>query len=163
MKICKVCLSSDLLCSGCSRKLDEGMITKTDIALSRALHEINQKSDFIEAFEENGRLFLIVDTKHTKEFIGPGGKNIRKLSEALGKPIKLMEKATGTEKHIIEKLSGAPVLGINKVYSNQKASKENTSGESFKVRVERRYVRNVQPLAGVVGKILNKKVSFVFE
>ena len=154
MKICKVCLSSDLLCSGCSRKLDEGMITKTDIALSRTLHEINQKSDFIEAFEENGRIFVIVDTKHTREFIGPGGKNIRKLSETLGKPVKLLERATGTEKHIIEKLIGAPVLGINKIYSN---------GESFKVRLEKRYARNVQSLAGVVGKILNKKVSFVFE
>ncbi|MBI4174630.1 MAG: hypothetical protein HY517_03220 [Candidatus Aenigmarchaeota archaeon] len=153
MKICSVCLSSDILCSGCSRKLESGQISRADVGLSRALHKIGG-IDFVQAFEENGRLFVVVDSIHAKKFIGPGGKNIRKVSELLGMQVKLMEKASGSEKHIIEKLIGAPVLGINKVYSG---------GEFFKVRVERRFARNVLPLKDVIGKILNKKVSFVFE
>ena len=55
---------------------------------------------------------------------------------------------------MIEKLIGAPVLGVNKVYFG---------AESYKVRVSRKYIKNVQPLTSVVGKILDKKVNFVFE
>lgn len=158
MKICKVCLSSDILCSGCSRKLEEGKITKTDVKMSRAVQKLSEETgidvDFIQSYEHEGRIFVIVESRHAAGFIGPGGRNIKKLSEILGKPVKLLEKAEGSERHVIEKLIGAPVLGINKVYSN---------GESFKIRVERRYMRNVQPLTGMIAKILGKKISFIFE
>src|SRR3989344_6309223 len=46
MKICKVCLSSDILCAGCSRRLEDGKITKTDIDISRAIHKISREKDF---------------------------------------------------------------------------------------------------------------------
>ena len=49
---------------------------------------------------------------------------------------------------------GAPILGINKIYSG---------GESYKVRVEKKYMKSVKPLTTIVGKTLNKKMSFVFE
>ena len=153
MKICSVCLSSDILCSGCLRRLEKGEISRTDVELSRALHKIGG-IDFLQTFEEDGRLFVVVESAHAKKFIGPGGKNIRKISELLGRQVKLMEKASGSEKHIIEKLIGEPVHGVNKVYAG---------GEFFKIRVERRFARNVMPLKDVIGKVLNKKVSFVFE
>jgi len=167
MKICKVCLSSDILCAGCSRRLEDGKITKTDIDISRAIHKISREKDFnvdfLQGEEDNGKVFVIVESRHAAKFIGPGGRNIKKLSEMLRKPVKMLEKSEGSEKHMIEKLIGAPVLGINKVYASQKAHKENGSRESFKVRVEKRYARTTQPLAGVVGKILGRKISFVFE
>ncbi len=156
MKICRVCLSSDILCSGCSRKLEEGKISRDDVELSRALHKTTGDIDFVQSFEENGRLFVVFESKDAAKFIGPGGRNIKKLSAELGKQIKLLEKTDGNEKHVIERLIGAPVLGINKTYSKEPQ-------ESYKVRVERRYLRNVQPLSNVVGRILNKKISFVFE
>lgn len=154
VKICRVCLSSDILCAGCARKLENGSISKIDVELSRALHKIDSGLDFVQSLQEEGKVFVIVDSKHAARFIGPGGRNIKKLSEALGKQVKLLEKSEGSEKHVIEKLIGAPVLGINRVYAG---------GESFKVRVEKRFARNVRPLSEVVGRILNKKISFIFE
>ena len=158
MKICKVCLQSDILCGACNRKLEEGRISRMDVALSRALHEINKErnadTDFLCAIEDAGKIFVVVDSRHAARFIGPGGKTIKKISAVLGKQVKLLEKADGGDRHVIEKLIGAPVLGINKVYDG---------GESYKVRIEVRYARKVRPLSSIVGKILDKKISFVFE
>ncbi len=157
MKICKVCLQSNMLCSACNKKLDSDEIKEIDVKLSRELHRINKERDtnldFLSTVEDGSKLFVVVDSKHAARFIGPGGRNIKKLSQDLGKQIKLLEKTEGSDKHVIEKLIGAPIVGINKVYPE----------ESLKVRVERRYRKNVQPLAAVVGKVINKKVSFVFE
>ena len=158
MKICKVCLESDMLCSACNRKLETGEIRKVEVDLSRAMHNFGKEKgfvvDFISALEKNGKVFVVVESKHVSKIIGPGGRNIKKISETLGKQLKLLEKAEGAEKHVIEKMIGAPVIGINKVYSG---------GESYKVRVEKKYMRSVQPLADIVGKVLNRKMSFVFE
>ncbi|MFA4819355.1 MAG: KH domain-containing protein [Candidatus Aenigmatarchaeota archaeon] len=158
MKICKVCLQSNILCLACNRKLEQGEIKEIEVKLSRELHKINMERDmsldFVSIVENDNKLFVVVDSKHAARFIGPGGKNIKKLSHDLGKQVKLLEKAEGSDKHVIEKLIGAPIIGINKIYSGI---------ESYKVRVEKRYMKNVQPLADVVGKIIGKKVSFVFE
>ncbi len=158
MKICKVCLQSDILCAACNKKLEGGKIKNIEVGLSRAIHVIGKErsfdADFLFAEESSGRVFIVVESKYAARFIGPGGRNIKKLSQSIGKPIKLLEKASGSEKHVIEKLIGAPILGINKIYS---------TGESYKVRIERRFMKNVQPLSSVVSKILGKKVSFVFE
>ena len=135
MKICKVCLQSNMLCSACNKKLDSDEIKEIDVKLSRELHRINKERDtnldFLSTVEDGSKLFVVVDSKHAARFIGPGGRNIKKLSQDLGKQIKLLEKTEGSDKHVIEKLIGAPIVGINKVYPE----------ESLKVRVERRYSR----------------------
>ena len=144
MKICKVCLQSDMLCGACSRKVESGQVKPVEIELSRALNKLNREKsfdiDFIHAVEDGSRLFVVVESKHAGRFIGPGGRNIKELSKLLGKQVKLLEKAEGSDKHVIEKLIGAPVLGINKLYSG---------GESYKVRVEKRYMKSVQSLSNV--------------
>lgn len=159
MKICKVCLNSDMLCSACSKGVESGAIKKVDVDLSRALFRLGKENgydiDFLESSESNGKLFVVVPSAHAARFIGPGGRTIKKLAEAVGRPIKMLEKAEGSEKHVIEKLIAAQIIGINKVYS--------AGGEATKIRIDRRYMKNVQPLDGIVGKVLGKKISFVFE
>ena len=159
MKICKVCLTSNMLCNACAKNVESGSIKQVDVSLSRALYIIEKESgydiDFVETVESNGKLFVVVPSAHAARFIGPGGRTIKKLADAVGRPIKMLEKAEGSDKHVIAKLIAAPIIGINKIYS--------TSGEAMKVRVERRYMKNVQPLEDVAGKVLRKKISFVFE
>lgn len=158
MKICKVCLESDILCSACNRRLESGVISRVDVDLSHAIYKFGKEKsiniDFLSSIESDGRVFVVVESRHAAKFIGPGGRNIKKISEMLGRQVKLIEKSEGSEKQVIEKMIGAPVLGINKTYS---------PAESYKVRVERRYARLVQPLGGVVGKALGKNISFIFE
>lgn len=158
MKICKVCMESDMLCGACNRRLESGETKRIEVDLSRVLHKFGKEKgfsiDFVSAVENNGKVFAVVESRHVSKFIGPGGRNIKKVSETLGRQIKLLEKAEGSEKHVIEKLIGAPVIGINKVYSG---------GEFYKVRIEKRYLKIVHPLAGIVGNVLGKKINFVFE
>ena len=147
-----------MLCSACNRKLESGEIKRIEVDLSRAMHNFGREKgfdmDFLSALEKNGKVFVVVESRHASKVIGPGGRNIKKISEMIGRQMKLLEKAEGTEKHVIEKMIGAPVIGINKIYSG---------GESYKVRVEKKYMRSVQPVMDIVGKVLNKKMSFVFE
>ena len=157
MKLCRVCAQSDMLCSACSRRVESGEISKVEIALTRAIRKLGKEGDysvdFIAAIERAGRIYVIVDSKHAARFIGPGGRNVKKLSQIMGKPVKMLVKTTGTEKHVIEKLVGAPVIGINKVYDGV---------ESLKVRLEKKYA-SVGPLEGIVSGIIEKKIKFVFE
>ncbi len=158
MKVCKVCQQSDMLCSACSKNVQEGKIKQIDVELCKALNAINKEKnydlDFLETVDDNGKLYVIVESGLAGKFIGPGGRTIRKISETIGKQIKLLEKTTGNDKTVIEKLIGTPIIGVNKVYFG---------AESYKVRVSRKYIKNVQPLTSVVEKILDKKVNFVFE
>jgi transcription antitermination factor NusA-like protein len=159
MKICAICRQSDMLCGACTKRVEEGLIKKSDVALSRAIYKIGKESgydiDFVESVEAGGRLFVIVESQYAGRFIGPGGRTIKKISEMVGKQIKLLEKAEGSDRHVIERMIGAPIMGINKVVS--------TGGEAMKVRVEGRYRKMVEPVSGVVGRVLNKKISFVYE
>lgn len=158
MKICKICQQSDILCAACAKAVEEGKIKETDVKLHRALNAINREKgynlDFVESVDDGQKLYVVVENEHAAKFIGPGGKTINKIAELVGRPIKLLEKASGSDKVVIEKLIGTPVIGVSKVYFGS---------ESFKVRVERKYMKSVRPLSGVVGKILDKKVNFVFE
>jgi transcription antitermination factor NusA-like protein len=159
MKICSVCRQSDMLCNACSKKVEEGQIKKVDVELSKALTKIGKEKgfdlDYVEIIDNGRMLFVVVESEMAGKFIGPGGKTINRISEMVGKRVKLLEKTEGSDKIVIEKLIGAPVVGVNKIFS--------VSGEAMKVRVQKKYARNVQPLASIVGKILDKKISFVFE
>jgi transcription antitermination factor NusA-like protein len=159
MSICKVCLQSDMLCNACAKKVDSGEIKKIGVDLARALFKISKESghdiEFLEAIEGKDRLFVIVESKYAGRFIGPGGRTIKKLSEIVGKQIKLLEKAEGSDKQVIEKILCVPVVGINKIYT--------TGGEALKVRIDAKYRRNTETVVPLLGKIMNKKISVIFE
>jgi transcription antitermination factor NusA-like protein len=159
MSICKVCLQSDMLCGACARKVESGAIKKIDVDLSRAVYKLSKESghdiEFLHAIEGRDRLFVIVESKYAGRFIGPGGRTIKKLSEMIGKQIKLLEKAEGSDKEVIEKMLCVPVVGINKIYTQD--------GEALKVRIDGKYRRNTETVVPLLGKILNKKISVVFE
>jgi len=100
MKLCKICINSDMFCSACAKGVESGVIKKVDVELSRALYKVSKESgydiDFLETAESNGKLFVVVPSAYAARFIGPGGRTIKKLAEAVGKPIKMLEKAEGS-------------------------------------------------------------------
>jgi transcription antitermination factor NusA-like protein len=159
LKICKICLQSDFLCSGCSSKLENNQITKTDVAIERALYNIakDQKkfdADFLKSIELPEKVIILVDRKHVGSIIGKAGNNIVKLEKTLGKKVKVLE-YTNDEKEMIKNIVGAPILAINKLYEKE---------ESIKVRIERRYEKRVDKSAGeIIKNVIGKHASIVFE
>jgi transcription antitermination factor NusA-like protein len=153
MKICSVCLNSDLLCGGCSRKLEKRIITETDVNVSRAVFKLGFDAEFLRSVDSDKCIVLLADSRNSGLLIGRGGRNARRLSIMLGKDIRVIEQIND-ERKLIEKIINTPVLGINKIYGKS---------ELYKVRLERRFKNRVENLVPLVSKVINKDVTIVFE
>lgn len=152
MKLCAICRSSDILCSGCSRKLESGSISEADVALSRSLARlVKPPANYIKAVSHRGKLVILCEKKDARLIIGPRGKNAKSLSEALGADIRVIERAE--ERKTIENILGAPVVGINVVYG---------SSETKRVRIDAAY-RRLRGDAELLGKMLGGRYELVFE
>ena len=111
--ICSVCISSDILCTGCEDKLKSGVISQGDIDLARTLiklsetHPVLEHSEFKRtvSFKE---LFLVVVPKGMAgTFIGRKGALIKEISDQLGqRRVKVVEE-TPNPKDFVEKRTDA--------------------------------------------------------
>ena len=149
MKLCSVCQKSDLLCSGCSKKLERGEITETDVKISRSLAKLDVEAEYFKVVEDDRSIIIITDKDHTRSMIGRGGKVTRQLSVDLGKEVRVIEKAD--DKQMIEKVIRSQVIGINVLYGN---------GEKYRIRMQRTRQR-VSTI--ILSAILGKNVEVVFE
>ena len=152
-KLCTVCLKSDILCAGCSRKLERGEITKIDMELERALFRLGIEVEFIKSFDE-GNIYVMATKKQAGLLIGRAGRNAKRLGIMLGKGIRIIE-ATDDEKLLIERVLGFQVTGINKVYAS--------GNEIHKIRMHRKYKERTANYSQVLAKMIGRPVSFVFE
>lgn len=159
MKICKICLQSDYLCSACAQKLESGKITATDVVVSRALFKLskdmkNFEADFIDAIDTDNMIIILCNGKDMGAIIGKGGKNISKLEKLLGKKVRVVQH-TSDEKEMIKSIIGVPIFAINKIYDPD---------EALKMRVEKKYMKKVDKSAvQAAKKIIGKDVKIVFE
>jgi transcription antitermination factor NusA-like protein len=153
MKICSVCLKNDLLCNACSKKVTSGQISKIDVDISRAIYKLGIEADFLKSFDFKDYYAVLADKKDSGLLIGRGGRNVRRLGIMLGKSLRIIED-TKDEKEIIENIISSPVLGVNKVYAKN---------EFYKIRVESRNKKRIDPLKSLVSEILGKEVRFLYE
>ena len=148
-KLCSVCVKSDLLCSGCQKRLGKGGISMTDIAVSRALANIGISAGYIKVVEDTKNIIIITESKDTGAVIGRGGKNTKKLTQVLGKEVRVIENASSRE--MIEKIVRSPIIGINVLYSG---------GEKYRIRMHKTKQRvSTEMLSAILGK----NVEVVFE
>ncbi len=151
MKLCSVCISSDILCSGCQRKLDSSLISNADVEVSRALAKvIKGKTDFVHATEHKNQIIIVCEKKDAKLIIGRGGKNVREISKLLGKDVRVIEKSD--EKKMLEDILGAPVVGINIAYPD----------ETKRIRIDKRF-RKLRADTVMLEKIMGSKYEITFE
>ncbi len=163
--ICKICQNSELLCSGCQKKLENGEIKKHDVEVARALYEMTEKfpvlnkAGFDETIKLDGLTVIVVPKGTAGQMIGRGGIFIKELSSKLDQKIKVVEE-TPDEKEMIKKvLFPAKLLGVNIFYGPNKQ-------EMYKVRVpkgDKRKLMEVQALESLFSKLLDGKASIVFE
>lgn len=152
MKICGICLNNDMLCQACNNKLERGEISELDVKLSRALHKLGIRGDFIKAIDGN-YVVIFCDSSSASKLIGRSGRNAKKIEGAIGKRVRVIENSG--KKAVAEKVLNVPVIGINILYSG---------GESYKIRIQKQYQRKVkQEAASMLDKIFDKNVQLVFE
>ena len=158
MKVCSVCLNSDILCSGCSQKLAAGTISETDVAVSRAITALNKTRNiaatFLTASETDDAIIIMADKKDTKLLIGGQGRNVKQLSSLLGKQIRIIERTD--EKDVVENVLRTHVIGINSIFDRGK--------ETRKIRIDTRLSRKIRhDYVNVLKKFCGKAYTLSFE
>ena len=151
-KICKICSQNGMLCHACNEKLKNGLITETDVAVSRAIYKISPGSSFIRSIG-NGMILILADKNNATRLIGRSGRNAKLLEKNLGKKIRIIQKSE--DKEMIENILGFPIIGINVLYSK---------GETYRIRIQKQFQRRLRhEYVEAVNVLLDKKVDVVFE
>ncbi|MBI4017966.1 MAG: hypothetical protein HY366_03405 [Candidatus Aenigmarchaeota archaeon] len=158
--LCEICLKNeDILCAGCQRKLTAGMITHTEVELSRILWKLQERYKSIQAggfayAKDVGKTLLVVVPKGSAgKMIGKGGAIISELESALHKKVKIVEE--GTLEDVVKDIIGrSELIGINKVFGAE--------GERYRVRVRRAQL-NKSEVEGIIRAVTGKKAEVVFE
>ncbi|MBC7219056.1 MAG: transcription elongation factor NusA [Hadesarchaea archaeon] len=163
--ICKICLKSGILCQGCSRKIEEGKISKLELNISLALYELSKKHKeldqliFKRAVDSDGLAILVVGTGQIPLLIGRRGRIVQELENILKTKVRIVEEGSTEKKLIQDLLTPADVLGINILYTK--------SGDEYRVRVPRQHMRRLpmkkEKLEAALSKLTNKNYTIIFE
>ena len=144
--ICDVCLTSDILCKVDEEKLKKGIITASDVEISRSIYELSKhvkplKDIEIKKIIKAKNLIVIICAEgDASKIIGKSGVIVKKLSKHLGKPVRVIEEARDIKDFIYKLFAPIPVLGVNILYTPEKEiyrvkigkKKSPISNETFK-------------------------------
>ena len=161
--ICKVCLTSDILCSACNNKLESGQISSLDVQLSRAVFAIRPDAEFSNYILADNFIIILADKDNARKIIGKAGRNVQTLSKQLNKQLKVVE--ISEHNAMLEELLSVPIIAINKVYKQADASQTAAKipGEFYRVRIDKKFSRKVRFSTSIASAVLNKKIEYVFE
>ncbi len=161
--ICSVCLKSNILCTACQKKLDEGLISEADIKISRKIHELSEKIKVLREAEikkviETQKTIIIIANKGTADkLVGKGGIAVRKIGEVLGKHVKVVEESENLKEFVQNLLFPVPVLTINTLYTAER--------EILRVLVPKRsrLSMSVEEFKRIMKIVFNKDAEIIFK
>ncbi len=151
-KICRICLSNDILCQACNAKMAKGEISPVEIDIARAVNKLSIDADFIKAVYD-GFVYILADKRNSRLLIGRNGRTSKKLETEIKKKIRIIKDAE--EKDVIERILGVDIIGINVLYSPK---------QTYKIRVQKlfRHRINGGQIRAING-LLGKAYEVVFE
>lgn len=163
--ICNVCLKSDVLCSNCQDKLDEGEITEQDIKISRILKELSSEygslkdSTILKTFEAEEVVIVVTDEGDGAKVVGRKGEIVKKLAEEVGKSIRVVEKAADEMETIKGLLSPAEVKSVNTVFKPDGQSKKIVVDEEYEGKIN----LSTKEFEKVISEITEEEYKLSFE
>ncbi len=161
--VCEVCLNSDILCQGCSGRLERGEISKAELDVSRFLHELCEKAPSLKEATirkiVDGDVLLVITAKGDgAKVVGKGGTVVKALAKQWNKSVRVLEEKD-TKQFMLELLHPVTVLGINTLYT--------PGGEVMRVRVSSghnaRSVMTPEGFSSIMNQVFGKKTELVFE
>jgi len=163
MPICSVCLGSDILCSGCGKKFQDGLITQMDIDVSKYLFELSEKITNLDTVKLNkiidsDVLVMVAEPGDAPKLVGKNGAVVKALAKKFNKSIRVLESA-GLEKFSRDLLSPTPIVGVNKVFKED--------GEVLRVRAgassKNKLLVSPESFSKIVQDIYGKRAELVLE
>ncbi len=121
--ICEVCLKNDMLCEGCSKKLENGDISEKAVELFRYIYSLSEDYPYLEDVEINeiyvgeDVIVIVVEKEDVGKVVGKGGEIVKKLAGKVERAIRVVEMAEGVKKFSQNLLPDVKVYGVNKVFS----------------------------------------------
>jgi transcription antitermination factor NusA-like protein len=162
--ICEVCLKSDILCSGCKAKLDEGKISEADVKVSRYLYSLSEKiqslknAKIVKVVELADTMVILVGKGSAPIVIGKGANVLKSLSKNFGKNIKIIEEGSDIVK-VAESILSVKPIAVNILYRKD--------GETYKFRLPSSMKQKVtiseENFSRLMKNITGRMATFVFE
>lgn len=161
--LCEVCLSSNILCQGCSGKLEQGELSQADVDVSRFVWGLSEK---LHSLKEatirkiiDGDVLLIVAAKGDgAKLVGKGGAVVKALAKQWGKSIRVLEE-NDFRTFTAELLHPLTVTGVNTLYTPE--------GEVLRVRIptaqKPRSMMTPEGFSSMMQKLYGQKAELLFE
>jgi len=121
--ICEVCLDNDMLCEGCSKKLEEGEISERAVEISRYLYSLTDDYDYLDDVEVNeiyvgeDVIIIVASEDDVGKVVGKGGEVVKDLASEFQRAIRVVEKDGDIEKFARNLLPDVKVYSVNRVFS----------------------------------------------
>lgn len=163
--ICNVCLKSDVLCSNCEEKLENGEISELEIKVSRILKDLSNEygslrdSEIKHVYDTENVLVIVTSEGDGAKVVGRGGEIVKEIANSVDKSIRVVE-ASQKDRDVIQGLlSPAEIQSINTVFK--------PDGESQKVVVPEEYEGkinlSIDELESLIQKITGTDYEISFE
>lgn len=162
--ICEVCLKNDILCEGCSKKIEEGKISQESVDIARFLHSLVDQYPYLEDVEikevypGNEVMVVITAEGDVGKVVGKQGEVVKLLAKEFHKPIRVVEANDKPKKFAKNLLPNVDLKGVNKVFS--------VDGEYLKAVVseddENKVLLGKEEFSELVEKISGQKVELSF-
>ena len=139
--ICNVCLKSDVLCSGCEEKLENGEITQIEVKVSRILQDLSseyaslQDSEILHVFETENVIVIVAAEGDGAKVVGRKGEIVKKVADEVGKSIRVIEKAGDDLDTIKGLLSPAEVESVNTVFKPDGKAKKIVVSDEYEGKI----------------------------
>ncbi len=162
--ICDVCLRSNILCSGCKDKLDNGMISEKDVEISRYLYDLSERMRSIRDIKilkiiDCGTLLIVTGRGDAAKLVGKGGVVVKKIAKDFKKSIRILEEAPSFKDFVEELLYPASINGINTLYREDK--------EIYRIKVPAPQKGSVmitpEIFTQIISNFYNVKAEIVYE
>ncbi len=162
--ICEVCLKNDMLCEGCSKKLENGEISEKAVEISRYLYSLAEEYSYLEDIEVNeiyvGEevIVIVVKKEDVGKVVGKGGEIVKKLAGRVERAIRVVEMAKDVKKFSQNLLPDVKVYGVNRVFSPDE--------DYYKIIVSsddsRRIMLKEDEFSEVVERVTGERVKLSF-
>ena len=163
--ICNVCLKSDVLCSNCEEKLENGEITELEIKVSRILKDLSNEygslrdSQIKHVYDTENVLVIVTAEGDGAKVVGRGGEIVKEIADRVDKSIRVVEASQEDREVIKGLLSPAEIRSINTVFR--------PDGESQKVVVPDEYEGkinlSIEELEKLISDITGNSYEIAFE
>ena len=163
--ICNVCLKSDVLCSNCEEKLENGDITELEIKVSRILKDLSNEygslrdSEIKHVYDTENVLVIVTAEGDGAKVVGRGGEIVKEIADRVDKSIRVVEASQEDRAVIKGLLSPAEIQSINTVFR--------PDGESQKVVVPAEYEGkinlSIEELESLISDITGNDYEIAFE